>query len=221
MENVYLIGDSHALRVYESHDLNSTTINFKAWGKGGADIYNFNALGLQKGKIVSDDFETTLPQNWDGEKLSFNNITDDGLILAWFGYIDVKRGLPKYDDADEIAKRYIKNLKETFWNSKIRIIEPHPQFIEIIERDVEEYPAYDYELRSIQNKKLCDALRKYSLELGLGPTITQEQIYEAIGLEKITVNEAFQKDVDGLRYKYKLRIYNLFIDEIYKTLGIR
>jgi len=219
MQNVYLIGDCNVLRIAECHNFKNSNINFQVWGVGGANIFNFDALGYKSSDTISYNFESGLPESWP-KLLSFKDIKDDGLILCWFGYIDVKNYLPKYNTiVDQMVIRYIKNLKENFPESKIRIIEPHPQFVETIVRKEEGLPEYSYELREIENKKLCESLQKHSLRLGLGPTITQQQIYQSTGLNEFTMNH-IEKNTDRLLYKYRVSIYNMLMQEIYGALGI-
>jgi hypothetical protein len=216
MNNVYIIGDTYTTTIFEYHNFNNPIVNLKVWGAGGGNILNFDALGYKSDNTISSEFEKIkFPK-----PISFTDINDDGLLLSWFGYIDVKHYLPKYPEhIDKIVIKYIKNLKENFPNSKIKIIEPHPQFELTMIKESEDLDLYDYETRKIYNKKLCESLRKHSLELGLGETITQDQIYQSTGLNEFTMNH-IEKNTDRLLYKYRVSIYNMLMQEIYGILGI-
>jgi hypothetical protein len=227
MHNVYLIGDCHTTRIYQHHDFNSKDIDLKIWGKAGLNAWDiaFDIEELKRNNTKASNIEYGDLEDWPSV-LHFNDIKDDGLILAWAGYIDIKYNLPKYKNSEKVVINYINSLIKAFPNSKIKIIEPHPQFVEDMIRKGEGHEGFDYETREKQNKEFCKALQKYSLEFGLGFTITQQQIYEAAGLDKFTILDTikgFHPDdvVDGLHPKYRVGIYNMFMDEIYGILSIR
>lgn len=222
-QKVYLIGDCHSTRIYEHHDFNNPYIDLKMWGKAGMSSWVFDPELLKSKKRFSSKIEHDA--HLFPEPISFDQINDDGLILAWFGYLDVKYLLYKGNSIDETAYKYISRLKNNFPNSKIKLIEPHPQFVETMLLEGETHPNLSYKIRQEQNKLFCEALEKYSKEFNLEPIIKQEDIYSATGLKIFTAKETvrFEEDkrlLDGLAPEFRIGIYNLFIKEIYKSLDI-
>ena len=225
MEKVYLIGDCQATRIYEHHDFNNKLIDLKMWAQAGYSCWLFTPEYLSENKILSSKIEhEEYPLQWP-RLITFDEIKDDGLILAWFGYIDVKYLLPKWNDVDETAYQYISRLRDHFPKSKIKLIEPHPQFTETMLFPEEGWPDFDYETRQKYNKEFIDALEKYRMEFALEPSIRQADIYKASGLDVFTSNETVKfaaepRLLDGLAPEYRIGIYNLFMKEIYNTLNI-
>jgi hypothetical protein len=211
-----MIGDCHVTRL-QQQDLkyNNTSITF--WGRGGQsaakfDPSKFSRLDIKSSKIEFQEKDTEIPK-----VKSWSDIKDDGTAIFWLGYIDAKNYLHKYQNADEVAKNYILLIKEYFPNSKIIVIEPHPQFKDSIFMQGENIPVVSYRNRKEQNDLLCQAIRKYSAEFGIDKVITQDQILEAIGLEEITKNEMagyYKEPNDGLDPKYVEKIYQLILSNI-------
>lgn len=215
MSNIYIIGDCHVTRL-QQQDLKNNSISITFWGRGGQSIAKFDPskfteLNVEASQIEFQEKGTELPK-----VTTWSDIKDDGTAVFWLGYIDAKNYLHKYQNADELARNYILLIKEHFPNSKIIIIEPHPQFKDSIFMKAENIPVVTYKNRKKQSYLLCQAIRRYSAESDI-EVITQDQILEAIGLEEITKNEMagyYKEPNDGLDPKYVEKIYRLILSKI-------
>jgi hypothetical protein len=224
MKKVTLIGDCHSLRILEHWDPNSCPIKLKIWGKGGTKAWNINLNQMKNFKEKSEKVEYgfiyyDIHDDKNNVSISFDQITNQDLILVWIGYVDIKNFLPLYNNSEIVVKKYIENFVKYFKNSNVRFIEPFPQFKETILHPEEELRAYSYEQRMYQNKKFIKNLRKFSKKFNLKEPISQEKIYKAIGFDVITqeMTPDYEKDiVDGLKREYMSKIYDLIIEEALK-----
>jgi len=207
MRKLYLIGDCQSTRIYENH----TDGDFIVWGKGGMSAWNFDPKRFTQQNLRSSSPESP---RFNRKKTNWREIKDDSVIMFWFGYIDVKYLLPKYNNADECAKRYIDNIVKNFPNSKKIILEPHPQFLENMILYWEDVEEYSYADRMIQNDLFTAALFHYAGVHGL-EVITQKQILDCIGVDKLTIEHANSNNihvVDGLKKEYTKKIYDMLIN---------
>lgn len=205
-KKLYLIGDCQSTRIYENH----IDGDFIVWGKGGMSAWNFDPK-----KFTQQNLRSSSPESprFNKKKTNWRDIKDDSVIMFWFGYIDVKYLLPKYNNADECAKRYINTIMENFPNSRKIIIEPHPQFLENMILYWEDVPEYSYTERMTQNALFVAALFHYASAQGL-EVITQKQILDCIGVDQLTIEHAGSNNihmVDGLKEEYTKKIYDMFM----------
>lgn len=206
MRKLYLIGDCQSTRIYENH----IDGDFIVWGKGGMSAWNFNPKRFTQQNLKSSSPDSP---RFNRKKTNWREIQDDSVIMFWFGYIDVKYLLPKYNNADECAKKYIGAIMENFPNSKKIILEPHPQFLENMILSWEDVEEYSYADRMIQNDLFSAALFHYAGLHGL-EVITQKQILECIGVDQLTIRHANSNHihvVDGLKEEYTKKIYDMLI----------
>ncbi len=211
MKNVYLIGDCHLARVSEHFDKEESEINMVFWGKAAKSIYNIDFKKMYEENELSSGKEEQKFQN-DGV-IPFSEIKDDGILFSWLGYVDVRTFLTKYNDADAVAKKYIDDLVTNFPNSKIIIIEPLPQFTEMLLKYDGISPSYTYEDRLKQNKLFLESMHKYAELAGIKKFITQKEIYDAIDAKELTPEMTHNKaphPVDGLDDIYNKKIFELF-----------
>jgi hypothetical protein len=211
MKNVYLIGDCHLARVSEHFNKEKSEMNMVFWGKAAKSIYNIDFKKMyEEGEMSSGKEEQKFPN--DGV-ISFSEIKDDGILFSWLGYVDVRTFLTKYNNADLVAKKYIDDLVENFPNSKIIIIEPLPQFTEMLLKYDGISPSYTYEDRLKQNKLFLESMHKYAGIAGIKNFITQKEIYDAIDAKELTPEMTHNKaphPVDGLNDEYNKKIFELF-----------
>ena len=217
MKKVYLIGDCHASRILEHWNPDNCPVDFKVWGKAGTKAFDFDPVKLFEENEDSSGVEdhNLYIQN-QRLALGYKEIKDDGLILAWLGYMDIRQYLAKYNNADQVVKIYMDAVVNFYPNSKIRFIEPLPQFTEMLLKFEGISPSYTYADRSEQNQKFVDSLRKYSLEYGLEKPISQDQIKEAVGFYEFEPKHTIKDrphPTDALEKKYMSKIYDLFISE--------
>jgi hypothetical protein len=148
--------------------------------------------------------------------IPFSDIKDESILFSWFGYVDIRTFLSNYDNADAVAKKYIQQLISNFKNSRIVIIEPLPQFTEMLLKYEGISPYYTYEQRLEQNKKFLDSLRAYAYEAGITDFIYQSEILECLGVTELTPSMTHDKaphPVDGLQDEYNEKILSLFIEK--------
>jgi hypothetical protein len=217
MKKVYLIGDCHASRILEHWNPETCPVDFKVWGKAGNKAFHFDPVKLFEENEDSSGVEDhNLYIHYERLSLPYQDIKDDGLILAWLGYVDIRQYLSKYDNADQIVKLYMNSIINFYPNSEIRFIEPLPQFTEMLLKFEGISPSYTYSQRLEQNFKFIQALNKYSLEYGLQKPISQSQIKKAVGLDEFTTEHTIKDrphPQDALEKIYMSKIYDLFISE--------
>jgi hypothetical protein len=211
MKKIYLIGDCHLSRVSEHYVKNNDKIDMVFWGKAALKIWDLDFKTMyDEGELSSGKEE----QKFHGDGvIPFSDIKDDGIIFSWFGYVDIRTFLSSYDNADVVAYKYIKQLTSTFKNSKIVIIEPLPQFTEMLLKHEGISPSYTYEQRLEQNKKFLDSMHIYAREAGIADFILQSEILDSLGVSELIPEMTHDKaphPVDGLQGKYNKKILDLF-----------
>jgi hypothetical protein len=147
----------------------------------------------------------------------FSIIKDDGVLALWMGYVDTRTFLPKYKNADATVKAFIDNIKLNFPNSRVAIIEPLPQFTEMLLKHEGISPYYTHEQRIDQNREFLAALHKYSKEAGFEVVITQQDILDALGVPELTPSMTHTDaphPVDGLKPEHMAKIWKLFADKL-------
>lgn len=211
MTKIYAIGDCHLSRVQEHYDPAESTVDFVIWGKAAKKIWD---LDFEEMRLVNEISSGKEQQRFQGDGVtSFNEIKDESVLFSWFGYVDIRTFLSKHNNADEVAKKYIDQLTNNFKNSLIVIIEPLPQFTEMLLKYEGISPSYTYEQRLNQNKLFLESLHKYASEAGITNFIKQSEILEAIGEPELTPSMTHTKaphPVDGLKDEYNKKIFLLF-----------
>jgi hypothetical protein len=94
------------------------------------------------------------------------------------------------------------------------IIEPLPQFTEMLLKYEGISPYYTYEQRLEQNKKFLDAMHVFAREAGITNFVYQSEILDCLGVSELTPSMTHTKaphPVDGLKDEYNEKILNLFI----------
>jgi len=218
MKKIYLIGDCHLSRVSEHYEEDNNQVDMTFWGKAAKKIWDLDFQEMYKEDELSSGKESQKFLN-DGV-IPFSNIKDDSVIFAWLGYVDIRTFLSHHENADTVAKKYIDQLKSTFVNSKIVIIEPLPQFTEMLLKHEGISQSYTYEQRLEQNRKFLDFVHMYAREVGITDFILQSEILDSLGVSELTPEMTHDKaphPVDGLQDEYNKKILNLFIK---KALGL-
>lgn len=217
---VYVIGDCHTSRVQEHYDSSISPINFVFWGKASKKIWSLDFQKMKKENDLSSGKEIQI--NGDGIT-GFSEIKDDGVVFSWLGYVDIRTFLTKYDNSELIIKRYMSQLKKYFKNSKVYIIEPLPQFTEMLLKYDGISPYFTHEERLEQNKKFLKYLHRYAKKNNYEILITQQDILDCLGVRELTpgmTHNLAPHPVDGLQTKYSKKIYELFEFNAKKILGL-
>jgi hypothetical protein len=225
-KNVYLFGDCHLSRVQEHYNDGLMESRFwgrnepeiaktemKFWGKAGTKIWGLDLNKLYEDNALSSGHESCPAKDVCKCVTEFRDIKDDGIVMVWLGYIDVRQFLSKYNNAEDVVNHYIKSLKEYFKSSTIVIIEPLPQFTEMLLKHEGISISYTYEQRLNQNDKFISILRSECAKENINFIISQEEIRKAIGRDELTPEMTHNKaphPVDGLQDEYNKRIYELF-----------
>jgi hypothetical protein len=112
-------------------------------------------------------------------------------------------------------------IRAYYSNSIIQIIEPLPQFTEMLLKYDGISPTFTYEDRQNQNNIFCESLRQYAQEHNMLTPISQQSIKDAVGIQEFTTEYAadvinpdqpwHNKKKDALKKEYWEKIYNLFI----------
>ena len=220
MTKIYAIGDCHVARVNEHYYPEKSEIDFVIWGKAAKKIWDLDFEEMYLSNEASSGKEQ---QKFDGDGvIGFSEIKDDSIIFSWLGYVDIRTFLSKYKNADDVAKKYIDQLVKAFKNSLIVIIEPLPQFTEMLLKYEGISPSYTYEERLAQNSLFIESMHKYALQAGIVNFITQDDILDAIGEKELTPSMTHTKaphPVDGLKDEYNQKIFLLFERYAKKLIG--
>jgi hypothetical protein len=157
MKKILLVGDSHIQGLYS------------AW----TEIIRF--------KESNFDVEFIMKIGSTAYSVDFSDIdlkdTDGKTILICFGEVDIRRRLPRYDNAAEVATKYIQKAKDHFKNNRIVFLQPTPQALTEL---THEFLAFNEEMKGFI---------PYTLEERL---VQQNNFYRALeesGEEVITMAE--------------------------------
>jgi hypothetical protein len=223
MQKVYIFGDCHTARLQEHIDLKDLNINLKMWGKAGTKIWNLNLETLIKENTKSSGVETYAKTGIAREEtiVRFSEIKDDGIVMPWLGYVDIRQFLARHKNADEVAKKYVEEVIKNYPNSKIWFIEPLPQFTEMLLKYEGISPSYTYEERQEQNSIFIEALNLYCSKNNLLKPISQQEMYSALGVDKFTTDMTPQDrphPTDCLVRNDMEKLYNLIINKVQNSL---
>jgi hypothetical protein len=218
MKPVYIIGDCHLARVYENDENKTHDFKLVMWGTAGTKAWGLDWNYLEESNAISTGGEIGLI-----DKVPFKNINDDGIVMVWLGYIDIRQFLPKYKNADLLVKKYLEDVTNYFKNSKIVIVEPLPQFTKMHLKYEGISPEYTYKERQEQNSLFLEALRKYVKEFNIDYVISQDDLFSAMGIEELddsVLRNVAPHPSDALAEKYSTAIYNLFLTKIKEIQNI-
>lgn len=219
-KTVYVIGDCHTSRVQEHYFPEKSLVNFVFWGKASKKIWSLDF----KQMTIENDLSSGKEIQMNGDGITgFSEVKDDGIVFSWLGYVDIRTFLTKYDNSEKIVKRYINQLKKHFKNSKVYIIEPLPQFTEMLLKYDGISPYFTHEERLEQNKKFLKYLHRYCKKNNYEIIITQKDILECLGVRELTpsmTHNLAPHPVDGLQTQYSKKIYDLFESRAKSILGI-
>ena len=215
MKNVYMIGDCNLSRAIEHYYPEKHDLTFIPWPKAGTKMHGFSVESLRESDEISSGVE--IARTIDHKGQPFSIIKDDGVLALWVGYVDTRTFLPKYKNADETVKNFIDNIKINFPNSRVVIIEPLPQFTEMLLKHEGISPYYTIIQRIDQNREFLAALHKYADEAGFEIIITQQDILDALGVTELTPSMTHTDaphPVDGLHPEHMVKVWKLFSDKL-------
>lgn len=212
MQNkIYMIGDCHLSRVQEHYIKEESQLDILFWGKAAKKIWDIDFQSMKNENEMSSGKEI---RDFEGDgQIGFNEIKDDSIVFSWFGYVDIRTHLTKYNNAELVVEKYINQLKSYFKNSKIYIIEPLPQFTEMILKYEGISPYYTHEERLEQNKKFLNKLYELCDSNNIEILITQKEILECLGVRELTpsmTHNLAPHPVDGLKQEYSKKLFDLF-----------
>lgn len=215
MNSYYFIGDCHLSRVFEHYKKDNFEFNMEFWGKAAKKIWDCDFDQMRIEDEISSGKERKDFEN-DGV-LGFSKIPHNQITFFWLGYVDIRTFLPKYNNAEEVVKKYIDQIIKSFDKNKSYIIEPLPQFTEMLLKYEGISPYYTHEERLEQNKLFLNYLYKYCKEFDIKILITQKEILNAIGHRELTpsmTHDFAPHPVDGLKPEYNEKIFKLFVEKI-------
>jgi hypothetical protein len=144
MNNIIIIGDSHA-----------EALNY-GWEKA-------SVLDFKKDTHKSIVYSGVSAYNINYSKISKKDI-EGSIVILFFGECDIRRNLPKYNNASEVVEKYIDYSLEFFKGCKIFFIKPVPQAIDRLTHEFNKNKAYWYSLekRLEQQEKFYKSLDNYA-----------------------------------------------------------
>jgi hypothetical protein len=229
MKKVALIGDCHSTRIYEHWDPGQN-IDFKAWGRAGQKAWSFDPAKEFSQNTLSSKFETipsyvgfVSPETEDKIKqklkISFSKIDDEGIILLWLGYVDIKVSLPEHGNTEKCVDKYVETSLNYFKKANVRFIEPFPQFIPYIGVKNENHKEWAWEHRKKINDEFIYHLNKKLNSIKTKPIISQEKIFNTLGFSQNDMFEDKAKSykgfplIDTFSELNMKKLYNMFIQE--------
>lgn len=228
MTKILIIGDSHTFRMVNSID--QEYIDYCKWNNtesAGSINSKCDAYHITKSYNLPIDIYFSGHKGRSAYSYSFidgfpcikENLSDDTIVLPFFGYIDIKNLLPTHKNTKEAVSKYIKNNLDFFKNNKIRFIEPIPQFINILGTGNVLLPFED---RYPYHIEFINELRKQSEENGLEKPINTESIFEIDKFDEsyechdcISCNDPVNKNVklDHLKIEFNRKIVDKIVKE--------
>lgn len=206
-----MLSDCHLSRAIEHYYPEKHNFTFIPWPKAGLKMYGFSIEEMKEANENSSGVE--IPRTIDHPKLPFSVVEDDGVLVLWLGYVDIRTFLSKYKNADETVKRFIFDIKKNFPNSRVVVFEPLPQFTEMLLKHEGISPYYTHEQRIDQNREFLAALHLYSKQAGFEIGLTQQEILDALGVPELTPSMTHvdaPHPVDGLHPDHMVKIWDLF-----------
>ena len=189
--NLLIIGDSHVLRLRNSKG--SDRLEDCLWD----DETRVNSNCFQHHFAKSKDLPIEIYYSGHRGKTAYagtyyenniypcikNFIDKETLVLAWFGYIDIKQFLPLADTkkSEHAVSNYIDKTLAYFKDNKVRFIEPLPQFINAIGTG---NPLFSFEERDPHQKEFLEELRRQCEIRGLEKPISIENILGVKALDE-------------------------------------
>jgi hypothetical protein len=219
MKSVHLIGDCHSTRIWEHWNPETCPVDFKVWGVAGMTAYAFDPVKFEEEKYESSGIESqsdyfNMPrEHW---VRPFSEFKNPDLVLVWLGYVDIRQWLPKHKNTEEVVIKYLDRIREYYKDSVIQIIEPLPQFTEMLLKYEGISPSYTYDERQSINKIFIDTLNEYAKKHGMITPVTQKEIKDVVGLNEFTPEDCATwapHPQDSLKREYWAKIYNLFIEK--------
>lgn len=208
---VYVIGDCHTSRVQEHYDPETSPVDFVFWGRASKKIWDLDFEQMTLEDAPSSGHEIQKFEN--AGVINFSEVKDDGIVFSWMGYVDVRTWLSKHDNAEAVVQKYMDQLNKKFKKSDIYIIEPLPQFTEMLLKYDGISPYFTHEERLEQNKKFLTHLHEYSKKNNFKIIITQDDILKCLNVRELTpsmTHNLAPHPVDGLKAEYSKKIFELF-----------
>ena len=248
MIKVSVVGDCHSARMFAHHimanarknfvrptvwlndrTIDKTEISLSFWGMSGYKCWDLEYQKHYDDKTSSSPAEDIphLSPLTDGilHMYSFSEVKDSDIVMPWLGYIDCRNYLPKYKNAEEVAKKYFYETLSFFNESQIRFIEPFPQFEMLGTENYHE--NYTHSERTEQGEIFIKTLHDLSMENGLLPPISQSIVYDALETDKLIKKFAKQGGeyhnytlLDALRSEDNRKVYDKLIPEIISTVEL-
>jgi hypothetical protein len=220
MRSVNLIGDCHSTRIWEHWNPEDCPVDFKVWGVAGMTAWAFDPKKLAEEKAESSGIESgsdycVKPRNYWVRP--FNEFKDSDIVMLWLGYVDIRQWLPKHKNTEQTVIEYLDRVTEYFKGSTIQLIEPLPQFTEMLLKYEGISPSYTYKERQEINGIFVKTLNNYAKEHKMLAPISQEEIREAVGLSEFTPEDTATwapHPQDSLKREYWEKIFKLFIGKV-------
>jgi hypothetical protein len=201
-----IIGDCHTLRLAENSD-------FNVWARHGFKMIDFvnseDILNLKS--HVSFIPEEYLNNKKDiPDRIPFSASLNYDTIIFWLGYVEVKEYLPGHSDEriNLVVGAYLEKIKNLFPDKKIIIIEPLPQFEELVyvypvRPDTEEKVLYTYAERDKASDRLINSIKTINTMNENFQIIPRCEIYKSLNVSSLNSDmmyfeESVNKKIDAL-----------------------
>lgn len=205
MKNLYIIGDSHSVRmgqglfdniikkmsISEPYSIYTTEGIDKLLKKDdeGNPIrqkHEVRTINFKNRSITCASYLGRSALRFDYKLNRYMNFWDDedSTVMPWLGYIDVKNYLPnkklkKYVPVHDVVDTYVENTLKSFKKSKLIFINPMPQFEVVVTarwRNFSGDPDIPFEDRHEEHLLFSKALKEKCLSVGLEEPIMIEKI---------------------------------------------
>jgi hypothetical protein len=248
MKSLYITGDSHAGKLanvlfenmYNVYGPNRefATVNSDYYNKvvdhidpnGNKVLHgmssNLASIELEDKKITIASTPGRSALNLDYDFYDYTSGWDhnDGIVMPWYGYIDIKNWLPQtglnnYKNTEDVVEAYVEKTIKKFNKSKIIFINPMPQFLVVTTARWSNFssdPDIQFEDRYSYHLEFTEKLKNKCAASGLETPIDISEILDAKWIEpdmqfKKPINMAYN---DHLIPKYYDNILSSIISKV-------
>lgn len=231
MKSLYIIGDSHTFRLRNNSDPRDA-LDYCFWGttktptRVNSECKEYHIDKLTNPPKPFKDIFFSGHRGCSGYSAAFlqdcpcikKPITENTIVMPFFGYIDVKIHLPKYKNPEEAAEVYVEKMINFFDNCQIHFIEPIPQFINRIGTG---FPLHTFETRYPLHQRFVKALRKICAEKNLKEPISPEKFFNVDKFDESyechdceSCNAVPDVKLDHLKPEINQKLFKYILDQV-------
>lgn len=240
MQKVYILGDSHALRLghilfdniinrlnkdqnyFTQHTVES--LRTERQDQDGEHLFlrsELHTISVDDKSMSTAAFLGRSALNFDYSMYGYTSDWNksSNTIMPWFGYIDIKNYLPiktldNFKNPKQVVETYVNNVLKNFKNSNIIFIKPIPQFEVMVSARWKTFsadPGLEFEVRHSAHIEFCERLEQKCKRHGLQSPI---DISDILGVPWIYSSMQYKKPIQYIYNDHCLpEYYNKILDD--------